>query len=109
MGNFQVGMGNYHVAMGYFHVAMINFQVYMGSYQVAMVNCQVATGKCQVAMSNCLFAMWNFKNQSRVHDICDIIASVFSLHVVDFWFQQDPPTVSDKTKHSNNGVCCSSV
>ena len=102
-------MGNYRVAMGYFHVAMINFQVYMGSYQVDMGNCQVVTGKCQVDMGNCQFVMGNFKNQCTIHDIGGVIVGVFSLHVVDSWFTQELPTVSDKTKDNNINACCSSA
>jgi hypothetical protein len=71
------------------------FHVYMG-------NCQVATGNCQ-------FSMGNFKNQCTVHDIGDIISSVFSLHVVDCWFKQDLPTVADKINGNNIDACRSSA
>ena len=76
--------------------------MYIGSFQVA-------TGNCQVAMGNCQFAMGNFKNQCTVHDIGGVIVSVFSLHVVDCWFKQELPTVSDKTKDNNIDACCSSA
>jgi len=74
-----------------------------------MGNCQVAMGNCQVAMGNCEFAMGNFKNQCTVHDIGGVIVSVFSLPVVDCWFKQELPTVSDKTKDNNILACCSSA
>ena len=92
MGNFQVDMGSVHIAIG--------------SFQVYMSNCQVAMGNCQVAMGNCQFAMGNFKNQCTVHDIGDVIVSVFSLHVVDCWFKQELPIVADKTKDNNIDACC---
>ena len=53
--------------------------------------------------------MENFKNQCTVHDIGDVIVSVFSLHVVDCWFKQELPTVADKTKDNNIDACCSST
>ena len=109
MGNFQVGMGNNHGAKGYFHVAMINFQVYMGNYHVAMDSFHVAMGNFHVDMGNCQIAMGKFKNQCTVHDIADVIVSVFSLHVVDCWFKQELPTVWDKTQKNNIGICCSTV
>ena len=93
MGNFQVDMGSVHIAIG--------------SFQVYMINCQVAMGNCQVAMGNCQFAMGNFKNQCTVHDIGDVIVSVFSLHVVDCWFKQELWTVADKTKDNNIDACYS--
>jgi hypothetical protein len=95
MGNFQVDMGCVYIAIG--------------SFQVYMSNCQVAMGNCQVAMGNCQFAMGNFKNQCTVHDIGDVIVSVFSLHVIDCWFKQKLPTVADKTKNNNIDACCSSA
>jgi len=73
----------------------------MGNFQVDMGSCQVAIGNCQVAMGNCQFAMGNFKNQCTVHDIGGVIVSVFSLHVVDCWFKQELPTVSDSIKDNN--------
>jgi len=66
-----------------------------------MGSCQVATCNCQVAIGDCQFAIGNFKNQCPVHDIGSVIVSMFSLHVVDCWFKQELPTVSDKTKDNN--------
>ena len=98
----MVAMGNFQVDMGCVYIAIGSFQVYMS-------NCQVAMGNCQVAMGNCQFAMGNFKNQCTVHDIGDVIVSVFSLHVIDCWFKQKLPTVADKTKNNNIDACCSSA
>ena len=95
--------------MDNFHVYMGNCQVATGNCQVVIGNCQVATGNCQVVICNCQFAMGNFKNQCTVHDIGDVIDTVFSLPVVDSWFKQELPTVWDKTKDNNIDACCSSA